>query len=983
MEEIVEKDTDLVITELKTIPKNIIKEKCLEYFNGDDLATEVWISKYCLKDSKGDFYEMTPADTHRRMAKEFARIESKYKTNLNGKLKKISEYGQRRKELTEEIIFEYFDHFKYIVPQGSIMASLGNPFTIASLSNCIVLPELYDSYGGIMFADQQLVQLMKRRCGVGLDVSSLRPEGYSVTNSAGTSTGAISFMERFSNTTREVAQNGRRGALICSIDVSHINSPEFAVIKNDLSKVTGANISIKLTNEFMNAVKNDLDFTLRWPITGKPKITKTIKAKDLWNTIVTSARNTAEPGLIFWDRQHNYSTSSVYPEYKNITTNPCITGDAIIETNIGKLKLKEVIKRIIQGDYLETLSYNTKNNKLEYKEIEAGMLTRKNANIIELELEDGEKLKLTPDHRVYTKKEGWIEASLLTKTNILIKINSLKTIKNGKIKSINIIQNEDVYDIKVKDNHNFFANNILVHNCSEIAMGGNDSCRLISINLFGFIDNPFTKTAKFNFTKFYETTYDAQRLMDDLVDLELESIEKILNKIETDSEPDYIKDVELRTWKALYDNGKAGRRTGLGFTALADTIAALNIKFDSSEALNIVDKIMKTKCEAEFNSSIDMSIERGSFTGFNIDIEETSHFVQMLKQELPDVYTRMMKYGRRNVSISTTAPTGSVSMLTQTSSGIEPVFMLSYTRRKKVNTSDKDIKIDFTDQSGDKWQHYEVLHPKFKLWKEITGKTKVEDSPYYKSTAEEINWLNRLKLQSICQKYITHSISSTCNLPEDTSIEKVGEIYMTAWELGLKGITVYRAGSRTGVLISKEDSKKDNIKIQKTTSPRRPKELPCDIHHITAEGKKWIVIIGLLEGDPYEVFSFRPKSIHIPTKIKSGKLAKVKQGRYDLELEDGLIIDDIRAHFETDEQEALTRMISTSLRHGADINFVYEQLSKSHGTIVAFSKAIGRAIKKYIVNKELTGEKCSNCGSSNIILEEGCQKCADCGSSKC
>ncbi|HNQ12595.1 MAG TPA: ribonucleoside-diphosphate reductase, adenosylcobalamin-dependent, partial [Bacteroidia bacterium] len=514
----------------------------IKYFNGDDLAATTWMNKYALKDDQGRFLELNPDAMHERMAKEFARIEKKYKhhTALNGSASKLSAYGKSREKLSAEKIFELFKDFKYIIPQGSVMCALGNDHMIASLSNCVVLPEIHDSYGGIFYTDQQLAQLFKRRCGVGIDISSLRPSGSVVSNAAGTTSGAVSFMERFSNTTREVAQNGRRGALMITIDIAHPDVEQFVTIKQDLKKVTGANISIRLSDEFMQAVADDKEYTHRWPINSKkPKFTKTVKARELWNTVITCAHNTAEPGLIFWDRQHHYSTSSVYPGFENISTNPC----------------------------------------------------------------------------------------------------------------------------------------------SEIAMQGGDSCRLIAINLFGFVEKPFTPEARFDYDLFYKTTYEAQRLMDDLVDLELEAIDRIMGKVNADKEPDFIKEVEVRTWNLLADAGRKGRRTGLGFTALADAMAAMNLKFDSNEALTEIEKIMKIKCEAEFESSIDMSIERGSFEGFDPEIENTSEFIQMMRQEFPETYDRMMLHGRRNISISTVAPTGTLSLLAQTSSGIEPVYMLSYRRR--------------------------------------------------------------------------------------------------------------------------------------------------------------------------------------------------------------------------------------------------------------------------------------------------------------
>lgn len=848
-----------VDTKLKSYTREEIMTNLLEYFNGDVMASEVWLNKYCLKNSKGEFFELSPVDMHRRMAREFFETDSKYNVDLNGKSKNLSTYGQNRKFLTEDKIFEYFEGFKYIIPQGSVMASLGNPFVFASLSNCIVLPEVFDSYGGIMYSDQQLSQLMKRRCGVGIDISTLRPSDSEVSNFAGSSTGAVSFMERFSNTTREVAQSGRRGALMITIDVNHPDVETFAVIKHDLKKVTGANISIKLSDEFMNAVKNDENYTLKFPINSKnPTVTKVVKAKELWNTIVSSARNNAEPGLIFWDRQHFYSTSSLYPQFKNISTNPC----------------------------------------------------------------------------------------------------------------------------------------------AEIAMGA-DSCRLIALNLFGCVKKPFTPEAEFDYEKFYEVTYEAQRLMDDLVDLELECVNNILKKIDADPEPGFIKETERNTWQVLYDNGKNGRRTGLGFTALADTIAALGFKFDSDESIKIVEKIMKAKCEAEFDSSIDMAIERGKFVGFDTKIEEQSEFVQMLKVELPHVYERMMKYGRRNVSISTVAPNGSLSMIAQTSSGVEPVFMLSYKRRRKINPSDKDAKVDFVDEMGDKWQENDVFHEKLKLWKQVTGKNNVAESPYAGATAPEISWLKRVEMQSVVQKYTTHSISSTINLPEETSVENVSEIYMKSWEMGLKGITVYRAGSRSGVLISNEEKKK--IKTDKyfseNNAPKRPKILESDVIRFVNNGEKWIGFIGMMDGKPYEVFTGKIENFPIPSTVESGKTKRIKVinkkgekvSKYDFifidKNGDEVVVEGLNNSFDP-EYWNYAKLVSGILRHGMPLPYAVDLISGlnlADDNLNTWKAGVCRMIKKYIKDgTKATDTKCDSCGDEHgLVFEEGCLHCKSCGSSKC
>ncbi|MBD81506.1 MAG: ribonucleoside-diphosphate reductase, adenosylcobalamin-dependent [Crocinitomicaceae bacterium] len=835
-----------------------VLEACMEYFNQDELAATTWMNKYALKNQDGDFIEQTPDDMHRRMAKEFGRIEEKYDkaVHLNGSTSLLSKYGQSRNALTTEAIYSMFKDFNQIIPQGSVMASLGNPFRLASLSNCIVMPALHDSYGGVFLADQQLAQLFKRRCGVGIDISGLRPSGASVSNSAGTTTGAASFMERFSNTTREVAQNGRRGALMLTMDIAHPDIEEFITKKQDLSKVTGANVSIRLSDEFMKAVEDGTDYAHRWPIdSDNPTFTETINARDLWNTIITCAHKTAEPGLIFWDRQHHYSTSSVYPDFKNVSTNPC----------------------------------------------------------------------------------------------------------------------------------------------SEIAMQGGDSCRLIAINLFSFVKDPFTSKAKFDSKKFYETTYEAQRLMDDLVDLELEAVERILNKINNDPEPDSIKQVEKDTWELLYETGKKGRRTGLGFTALADTVAALGMAFDSDEAIAEVEGIMKVKATAEFDSSIDMAISRGAFECFDKKIENTSEFVQMLKVELPTVYRRMMKHGRRNISISTVAPTGTLSMLAQTSSGIEPVFMLSYKRRRKVNPDDVSAKVSFVDDMGDSWEEFVVYHDKLKYWMNTTGLSDESKSPYAGSTANEIDWKKRVQMQAVVQKYVTHSISSTINLASDVTEEEVGNIYLESWKQGLKGITVYRDGSRSGILVSDEPKKEESLQsIIESVPPPRPKKLTAEIVRFQNNHEKWIAVVGLLKGKPYEIFTGNAEeSFFIPPYVTKGtvikKKSKNKKNRYDFQYidKDGykVKIEGLSRSFNM-EFWNYAKLISGVLRHGMPIPFVVhliENLNLDDQSINTWRNGVIRALKKFIPNgTKAADHQCPECDDPDgLVYEEGCLTCKSCGHSKC
>lgn len=879
-----------------------MNKKLLEYFKGNELAANVWQSKYAAEG------EESPEDMHKRMAKEFGRIEDKYvKQEKDIDWSNLSEYGKDRERLTYDRIYNLFKDFKYIIPQGSVMSQLGVE-SIGSLSNCFVIGQPEDSYGGIMMKDEEMVQLMKRRGGVGIDISTLRPEGTVTTNAAKSSTGAVSFMHRFSNTTREVAQNGRRGALMISMDINHPDIMEFIKIKRDLSQVTGANISIKINDEFMKAVENDEDYILRFPvdadITGKEKdmlelpynqlssygiygiekktlYFKKIKAKEYWDEIIKSAHGVAEPGLMFWDNMVGYSPDGAYEQFRQVTTNPC----------------------------------------------------------------------------------------------------------------------------------------------SEIAMQPYDACRLIAVNLFSFVKDPFTSKAEFDFERFYQINYEAMRLSDDLIDLEIEHIDRILHKLNMDPEDIEVKYREIRLWNKVRETAMASRRTGLGFTALGDTLAALGLKYDSDESLEIIEQIMKTKMESELDCTIDLAILRGTFEGwdknkefFFIDQDGKkvefgkstgsirgaygNMFYAKLYKNFPLQANRMMQYGRRNVSWSTVAPTGSVSILTATSSGIEPQFQPFYTRRKKVNPGEEGVRVDFTDQNGDTWQEFPVLEPKFKDWIQLNSVDLLalegevdfnlldkyllqkifEKSPWYKSTANDIDWVKRVEIQGIIQKYVTHSISSTINLPEDVSLEAVSEIYMESWKKGLKGITVYRDGSRSGVLVSTNNNSnnKDIDSFNQHDAPKRPKELKCNIHTTVSKGVKWNVLVGLLEDKPYEVFA-----VPYFTQIEHGTLVKIKKGRYDLVTDKGeTYSEDITSEMNS-EQEAITRLTSTALRHGANIKFIVEQLNKSYGDITSFSKAISRVLKRYIPDGSKSTVSCNDCGSSNVIFEEGCNKCLDCGSSAC
>jgi len=868
---------------------NMGSEKLLKYFNGDELAANVWQSKYAQEG------EETPDDMHKRLAKEFAKVEEKYQIDENalGDRNKnyeaemfLSKYGGKRKDLDEESIYNFFKDFKYIIPQGSIMSQLGAK-SIGSLSNCFVIGQPEDSYGGIFQKDQELVQLMKRRGGVGIDISTLRPQGTSTTNAAKSSTGAVSFMHRFSNSTREVAQNGRRGALMISMDINHPDIMDFIKIKRDLTQVTGANISVKLNDEFMKAVENDEDYILRFPCNfeassssfndlnynelkkgwiGETKSEyfgnlyfRRIKAKEYWNEIIKSAHNVAEPGLMFWDNMVNYSPDGVYPQFRQVTTNPC----------------------------------------------------------------------------------------------------------------------------------------------SEIAMQPYDACRLIAVNLYSFVVNPFTKDAYFDHEKFYKVNYEAMRLSDDLIDLELEHIDRIIDKINSDPEPSEIKIVEKELWKKIYSTAKASRRTGLGFTALGDTLAALGIKYDSPAAIVEIDHIMTTKLESELDCTTDLAILRGPFEGWDREKEwhvsgdsmngyaivgGENKFYEFIWKQFPDKLKKLNNTGRRNVSWSTVAPTGTVSLMCQTTSGIEPLFQPFYIRRKKVNPGD-DVRVDFVDQNGDSWQEFPVLHPKFEDWliqKDENGysvlkqnkeflENMFKQSPWYDSTANDIDWIKRVEIQSTIQKYITHSISSTINLPEDVSEKEVSKIYLESWKRGLKGITVYRDNSRSGVLIIN----KDRDEFQYVDAVKRPKDLECEVHSTVSNGVKYNVFVGLLNSKPYEVFV-----TDYFTNENNLILRKIKKGRYDLIKQEETYSEDITTEM-TDEQAAITRLVSTSLRHGADIKFIVEQLHKSNGDLFSFTKGLARVLKKYIPDGAKSTVSCNDCGSTNVIFEEGCNKCLDCGSSKC
>lgn len=805
----------------------------LQYFSEDDLAAKVFVDKYALRNDKQQLIESNPDDMHWRLANEFARVEAK----------------KFKQPLTAQQVYDYFKHFKRIVPQGSPMYGIGNRFQIISLSNCYVVDPPADSYGGIHLTDEQLTQISKRRGGVGLDISALRPSGASTKNAARTSTGIIPFMERFSNSIREVGQAGRRGALMITISVHHPQVMDFVTVKRDLKRVTGANISIRLTDEFLNAVQHNEEYEQRWPVDSKtPTISRKVNAKEVWMKIIENAHAMAEPGLLFWDNILRESPADCYKHlgFGTVSTNPC----------------------------------------------------------------------------------------------------------------------------------------------SEIPLPPMDSCRLLLLNAFGYVSDPFTKNAKFDYLAFYEEAKVAQRLMDDLIDLEVECIDRILMKISSDPESFHLKRTEFDMWTRIRKVCEEGRRTGTGITAIGDCMAALGIRYGSDESIEFTDKIYKTLKLGCYRSSVDMAKEIGSFKGYDPEAEKNNPFIQRIADEDPELYADMCKYGRRNIALLTTAPAGTVSIQTQTTSGIEPLFMIGYKRRKKVNPSDTNVRVDFVDPNGDSYQEFMVYHAKVKDWMSATGETDVTKSPWYGCCAEDLDWAQRVKLQATAQKHVDHAISSTINLPEDVSVEKVAEIYETAWRAGCKGITVYRKNCRSGVLVEDKKQEPKLDKIKKNNAPKRPEKLPCDVHQVRVRGQDYFVLVGLHYGDPYEVFAGKNNGV-VNKKVKSGITRKIKRGVYECLLDDGSKIEDCTAYSDHNE-DARTRYLSTALRHGADIAFVVQQCEKVKAmedeNVVnsSFDRAIARALKKYIPNgSKVTGDICAACKSDALVRQEGCIICKNCGSGKC
>lgn len=969
----------------------------IAYFGGDELAADVFVSKYALRDLDGNIYESVPTEMHRRLAKEFARIESKYPNPMSekeifGLLADLGDVGDVD-SMTWEELESHARGFGPVIAQGSPMSAIGNPFQFQSLSNCFVIDSPSDSYGGIMKTDQEQAQIMKRRGGVGFDISTIRPKGVKTANAARTTDGIAVFMERFSNTCREVAQGGRRGALMLCIDVLSPEVDTFINIKRDLKKVTGANTSIKMHDEFMHAVKDNKTVTLKFPIDStSPIVENVVDAKKIWDDFTDAAWATGEPAPLFWDTITRRCPADIYKSsgFGSIATNPCVTGDTIVHTTLGDKTVKELSDA---NERFVVKAYDVETQRVVEKSAIA-FKTKENATLLQLTTKSGKKIRLTPDHRVYTQR-GWIEAQHIHHHDEIMSCIALSKCGHewDEIAHIESVNNEDVYDLTVDDVHNFFANDLLVHNCSELTLAGYDTCRLMLVNVAKFINDPFTSFAKFDVERYDKVVQKAQRLMDDLVDLELEAIGRIVEKIESDNEPEDIKRVELEMWKKVMHMAVTGRRTGLGMTAIGDALAYLNIRYGSAESIEMAEQFAKALCLGAYRSSVRMAKERGAFPICDVELEKGHEFLDQVMSQDDALASDHKKYGRRNIALTTLPPAGSTSICAQVTSGPEPVFKYVYDRRKKVNANDSTSTVDFVDDMGDKWHTFKVVHHGLLKWMQSTGKTleQVSESPYYNASAHDIDWVQKVKLQAAMQKWICHSISSTVNLPNSATVDDVRKIYMAAWELGCKGITVYRDGSRAGVLVSNDVPKE---KHDHDAVIDRPKSLPCDIHRVNVKGESYLVIVGLIDGKPYEVFAGRSEYVEVPKKAKTGVLIKngKKDGRstYNLKIpvgdDDVIVFKDIVELFDNPLYGAFTRTISLALRYKVPVQDMVEQLRKDkHSDIMSFSSVIARVLaKNYILDgTKATTNFCPKCNGKNMAYMNGCVTCMDCGDSKC
>lgn len=838
----------------------------LEYFDGDELAARVWVNKYALKDSFGNIYEQSPRDMHHRIAAEIARIEQKYSNPL-----------------TEDEVFSLLDHFRYLVPAGSPMTGIGNDFQIASLSNCFVIgiDGNADSYGAILKLDEEQVQLMKRRGGVGHDLSGIRPKGSPVKNSALTSTGIVPFMERYSNSTREVAQDGRRGALMLSISVRHPEAEDFIDAKMTEGKITGANVSVKLDDEFMRCATEGRPYHQQFPIDAdKPFVEKDIDAAALWRKIVHNAWKSAEPGVLFWDTILRESIPDCYADlgFRTVSTNPC----------------------------------------------------------------------------------------------------------------------------------------------GEIPLCPYDSCRLLAVNLYSYVEHPFTPQAEFNFELFKQHVAMAQRLMDDIIDLEQEKIDRIIKKIQSDPQSEEVKHTELHLWEKIKYKTAQGRRTGVGITAEGDMIAALGLRYGTEEATDMAVKVQRTLALSAYRSSVKMAKERGAFPVYDTAREAKNPFILRIREYDAELYAEMQQYGRRNIACLTIAPTGTTSLMTQTTSGIEPVFMPVYKRRRKVNPNDPQVHVDFVDETGDSFEEFIVYHPKFLTWMKVQGldtekrytQEEVDElvarSPYYKATANDVDWLMKVRMQGAIQKWVDHSISVTVNLPNQVDEELVNRLYVEAWRSGCKGCTIYRDGSRAGVLVStqktdKKEKKEEEEKGSKAAmllpqvTERRPSELECDVVRFQNNKEKWVAFVGLLDGYPYEIFTGLQddeEGIVLPKTVTKGRIIKriLPDGskRYDFQFQNKrgykMTVEGLSEKFNK-EYWNYAKLISGVLRYRMPIENVVKlvnSLQLESENINTWKVGVSRALKKYVTDgTEAKGQKCPNCGHETLVYQEGCLICKHCGASRC
>jgi len=840
---------------LKKVAYNDAVAESKKYFDGDELAATVWVSKYALKDSFGNIYESSPRQMHERIAAEIERIERKYPNPMS-----------------KEEVFELLDHFRYVIPQGGPMTGIGNNLQVASLSNCFVIGHKHpaDSYGGIFRIDEEQVQLMKRRGGVGHDLSHIRPTGSPVLNSALTSTGIVPFMERYSNSTREVAQDGRRGALMLTLSIKHPDAERFIDAKVDTGKVTGANVSIKIDDEFMRAAIEGKPYHQQFPINSPaPLYQQDIDARKLWEKIIHNAWKSAEPGVLFWDTIIRESVPDCYADegFVTVSTNPC----------------------------------------------------------------------------------------------------------------------------------------------GEIPLCPYDSCRLLAINLFSYVDKPFTKEASFNFERFKSHVNKAMRMMDDIIDLELEKVELIIAKIEADPEDEDIRSVELNLWKKIRTMATKGRRTGLGITAEGDMLAALGLRYGSDEAIDFAVEVQKTLALAAYRASVTMAGERGAFPIYSTEKERNNPMIARIREADPELYAEMAEKGRRNIALLTIAPTGTTSLMSQTTSGIEPVFRTVYKRRRKINPSDVDTHVDYVDETGEKFQEYNVYHHNFVKWLEANGYDTsklatisdaeldrwVVASPYHGATANDIDWVAKVKMQGAIQKWVDHSISVTVNLPNNVSEELVAQVYRTAWESGCKGVTVYRDGCRDGVLLDKNSQKKSRCEEHPGQVLKRPKSIPADIVRFKNGSEDWIAFVGLQDGRPYEIFTgkIEEDAMYIPRKITKGNIIKVREAdgtkRYDFQYTDRYgytnTIGGISRLF-NEEFWNYAKLISGVLRHGMPIEktvSLIESLHLDSESINTWKTGVCRALKQYIVDGTKTKGKCPGCGQENMAYQNGCITCMSCGYSKC